>query len=185
MLNPCLEAAAKFMGTRGFLLWSYPPQFIFVAAGLALLPAGLSYLIFVSLSFVAYLLVLRHIASPYSSATLFAIAPALFAVIICGQNGFLTGSLAGLFFLAFLKNRSTAGVTTRPDDHQTATGHRDDGAGTHQQTLEYAGNRSRGRCRYLPPGNPCFRQRDLACLRGRSQRGKPDFCKRVCIPCLA
>ena len=105
-----LEAQTRFTGTNSFMPWAYPPQFNFIAAALALLPIGLSYLIFVSLSFVAYLLVLRHIAGPYSSATLFAIAPALFVLIRCGQNGFLTGSLAGLFFLAFLKNRSTAGL---------------------------------------------------------------------------
>ena len=63
-----IEAKPNLREPTPLCYGAYPPQFNFIAAALALLPIGLSYLIFISFSFIAYMLVLRHIAGPYSSA---------------------------------------------------------------------------------------------------------------------
>ena len=104
------EATKQLAGEDTRLIWAYPPQYNFIAAALALLPLGWAYFLFTSFSFWIYLWVLHRLSGTYSSATLFAIAPSLYILIRFGQNGFLTGSLIGLFLLYFLKNRSTAGV---------------------------------------------------------------------------
>jgi Glycosyltransferase family 87 len=97
-------------GATDLMTWSYPPQFDLVVAVLGLLPQALSYLLFVSLSLVGYIHVMRRLAGGYSGAVLVAIAPSLFIVARNGQNGLLTGALIGMFCLLFLQRRSLAGL---------------------------------------------------------------------------
>lgn len=104
------EAQNAFMGTQSFMPWSYPPQFNFIVAGLPILPLGLSYLFFVLFSFSCYIFTLRYLSGPYLAAVLISIAPALLITIRCGQNGFITGTLIGLFIIALPKRRFYAGL---------------------------------------------------------------------------
>lgn len=105
-----LAAQERFSGSRSFMPWSYPPQFDLVVAGLALMPLGLAFTLFVALSCAAYLWVLRQLAGSYVFAVLLAIVPALQINLKTGQNGFVTGALIGAFCLLSLKGRGVAGV---------------------------------------------------------------------------
>ena len=104
------EAQEAVTGAQSFMPWTYPPFFNFIAALLSILPLGLSYILFISLTGTAYLLILRKISGEYFCAVLMAIEPALLINIRCGQNGFVTGALIGLFVFYALRARSVAGV---------------------------------------------------------------------------
>lgn len=105
-----LEAQRRFTGTNDYMPWTYPPPYNIVTAGLALLPIGVAYLLFVGSSFAAYLWVLRRIAGRHLGAVVFAVLPAIALNIRSGQNGFLSGALLGLFFLAFVQGRQGGGA---------------------------------------------------------------------------
>lgn len=90
--------------------WTYPPQFGLVAATLAVLPVWLAYLVFTSASLGAYLLLLRRIAGPHFPTLVLTLLPVLMVGIWTGQNGFLTGSLVGLFALLALRGSARAGL---------------------------------------------------------------------------
>ena len=107
-----LRAQLQITGAQSFLPgpWTYPPQFSLIVVALATLPEGLSYFIFTTLTFLSYSLVLRALAKEYFGVVILAITPALFITIKCGQNGFLTGTLVGLFCLAFIRDRLRAGL---------------------------------------------------------------------------
>src|SRR5690606_10384775 len=77
---------------------------------LASIPVGISYLLFISASFIFYLLILRRISGDYLSGVLIAILPVVILMMRTGQNGFLTGALVGWFLLAFAERRYSAGV---------------------------------------------------------------------------
>lgn len=104
------EAQRRFTGTTYFMPWAYPPPFNLVTTALASLPIGLAYLIFVGLSFLAYVAVLRRIAGVHAATVLVAILPAVLVNIRSGQNGFLTGALLGLFLLSYLRGLGGGGV---------------------------------------------------------------------------
>lgn len=106
-----LEAQLKLTGTQSFLPWTYPPPFDLITAALARLPEGLAYFIFIGLTFFSYIFILKSLAREYFGIVLLAILPALFITIKCGQNGFLSGILFGLFCLAFMRNRLRAGFS--------------------------------------------------------------------------
>jgi hypothetical protein len=89
------EAAAG--GPTGFMPWTYPPQFDLLLAPLAALPVGAAYLLFTGATLVLYLATLRAIAKDSFAHVLIVLFPALAVTIGCGQNGFLTGALIGLF----------------------------------------------------------------------------------------
>lgn len=104
------EAQKSLYGTNGSMLWSYPPQFNLITAMLSTLPAGLAYLMFSGMTLALYLFVIRLISPGYLGSVLLVIFPAVLVNIRTGQNGFLTGAIAGLFFLAFMKRRAVAGI---------------------------------------------------------------------------
>ena len=97
-------------GRETFMPWTYPPQFNFVTALVALGPRGLSYGLFTSASLVLYLFVLRLLAGPRLTAPLLTIFPSLAMVVLCGQNGLLTASLVGLFCFWTLRAQIMAGA---------------------------------------------------------------------------
>lgn len=97
-------------GKNNFMPWTYPPPYTLFMQGLARLPIGAAYLLFITLSFLLYLAVLRRIAGAYLPGVLIAIAPALLLTVRIGQNGFLTGGLVGWFLWAFIRQRAVAGV---------------------------------------------------------------------------
>lgn len=104
------EAQRLYTGSDGFMPWGYPPQFDLVAAGLALMPPAWSYTVFILLTLSGYLWVMRRLAGAHFYPVLLAVSPAIVVNMKTGQNGFLTGALAGAFCLLLLRRRAVAGL---------------------------------------------------------------------------
>ncbi len=92
------------------MYWSYPPPFDVVVALLGLLPISLAFLGFVGGTLALYLWTLRRLAGDHFHLVLVLALPLLALIIRCGQNGLLTGSLAGLTCLMLIEGRRGAGV---------------------------------------------------------------------------
>lgn len=108
------DAQKRFAGDESLdadslMPWTYPPPFNLVTAALAAMPIWLSYLVFTGGTFIAYLAVLRRIAGVQTGLVLFAIFPVLALNIRSGQNGFLTGTLIGIFLLQYIRNQPSGG----------------------------------------------------------------------------
>lgn len=117
VFDPALQNAreqAFFHDDIPFYGWHYPPFFLFVAALLALMPYGLSLLVWQGVTFALYLLTTRRLCfgalseakeamAPHGRlVTLFVAAyPAVFINFGHGHNGFLSAALLGgaLYFL--------------------------------------------------------------------------------------
>ncbi|MGQ0741224.1 MAG: glycosyltransferase family 87 protein [Alphaproteobacteria bacterium] len=96
-----VEAAALGHSFAGYFGWHYPPAFLFVAAGLALLPYLAAFFVWMAATLPAYLIVVQRIL-PFRDAVFLAVAfPATLLNVWVGQNGFLTAALVGgaLFLL--------------------------------------------------------------------------------------
>jgi len=106
-----LFAAQKAItGTESFMPWTYPPPFTLLMQGLAHLPIGAAFLLFMIPSFGLYLWVLRRIAGQLLMPTLVAMLPVILINLRTGQNGFLTAGLIGAVLLAFRDDRKLAGL---------------------------------------------------------------------------
>lgn len=105
-----LAAQREFTGTVSFMPWTYPPPFTLFVAGMARLPIGLGFVLFITASLTLYLMVLRRIVGPYVPGVLIVMLPTLPLLMRTGQNGFLTAGLIGLFLLAFLQRKPGAGL---------------------------------------------------------------------------
>jgi alpha-1,2-mannosyltransferase len=93
-----------------FYGWHYPPLFLVVAAGLALLPYAWALLVWSALTLAAYLVVMRAIL-PRPETLLLALAfPAVFVNLGHGQNGFLSAALIGGSLLLLDRRPIVAGV---------------------------------------------------------------------------
>jgi len=93
-----------------FFGWHYPPIFLTVAAGLALLPYAWALAVWMAMTLSAMLWVLRAIL-PRPETLLLALAfPATFINLGHGQNGFLTAALLGGGLLFLDKRPTVAGV---------------------------------------------------------------------------
>lgn len=97
-------------GTDVFLPWTYPPQFDLLIAPLAFLPLAAAYFAFTSISFAAYLVTTKRIAGESFAPVLVILLPALGTMILCGQNGFVTGALVGLTCIGLQRGKMLAGV---------------------------------------------------------------------------
>lgn len=97
-------------GTNGFMPWTYPPQFDLLVAPLAFLPGWAAYALFTGVTLFTYLLTLRAIARRHFVPVLIVIFPAIAVTLACGQNGFLTGTLMGLFCLHAERRPVLAGI---------------------------------------------------------------------------
>lgn len=109
-IHTMIDAQQRFTGTLSFMPWTYPPPFTLFVAGLAKLPIGLGFLVFMTASLTLYLVVLRRIAGAYLPGVMIVMMPTLLLLMRTGQNGFLTGGLIGLFLLAWLQRKAGAGV---------------------------------------------------------------------------
>ena len=105
-----LAAQNRITGTVGFMPWTYPPPFTMLVKGLAILPIGLAFMLFIAPTFALYLVVVRRIAGALLPGVLIVMLPTLLLMMRTGQNGFLTGGLIGLFLLAHLARRAGAGL---------------------------------------------------------------------------
>lgn len=97
-------------GQQSYMPWTYPPQFDLMVAPLALLPLGAAYAVFISVTLLSYLAVLRRFAGEMFLPVIIVLLPPIFITIACGQNGFLTGTLIGLTCLGLQKERTWSGV---------------------------------------------------------------------------
>jgi hypothetical protein len=104
------QAQYQILGTQDIMTWTYPPHYNFLVALLALMPDWVGFVIFTSLTFFAYVLVLRQLAGPKHSAILWLLFPALVICLRTGQNGFLTGALMGALVLLILRRSRWAAV---------------------------------------------------------------------------
>lgn len=110
--DPAVMMARQSLHAEGqiFMPWSYPPPFNLVAAVLPFGSRGLSYGLFIGLTLACYLLVLRKLAGPWLTGVLLATLPGLAVEVRTGQNGLLTGALAGVFCLLLLREKRSAGA---------------------------------------------------------------------------
>ena len=92
------------------LTWSYPPPFGLVTMPLALVPRGPSFLLFEGLTVASYLWVLNRIAGRDLVTALALLVLPVSVVLFFGQNGLLTGTLAGLVCLGLRDRKGWAGV---------------------------------------------------------------------------
>lgn len=105
-----MAAQSEFSSYHSFMPWTYPPPYTLFVEQLSGLPVGAAYLLFITVSFIFYMLVLHHIAGRYFPGVLIAIFPTIVLLVRSGQNGFLTGGLVGLFLVAFAGRRVWAGI---------------------------------------------------------------------------
>lgn len=100
--HKAVEELALGRPFEGYFGWHYPPNFLFVAAALALLPYLWAYLLWLTVTFPIYLVAIRTIVGERSGYLLAAAFPGVLFNAIVGQNGFLSTGLmgAGLVLLA-------------------------------------------------------------------------------------
>ena len=90
--------------------WLYPPQFLLVAAILALVPYGWALALWMATTLSAYIAIIRVIL-PQPTAVLVALAyPAVFVNLLHGQNGFINAALLGGALLLLDRRPITSGV---------------------------------------------------------------------------
>lgn len=93
------------------MTWTYPPPFNLVVMALAPLPAWAAHGLFTLTTIAAWLWALWRVGGRDAPVALLGVLPAALACAIVGQNGFLTGSLAGWAVLLALAGRDgSAGV---------------------------------------------------------------------------
>jgi len=93
-----------------FYGWHYPPQFLLVAAILALVPYGWALALWMATTLSAYIAIIRVIL-PQPTAVLVALAyPAVFVNLCHGQNGFINAALLGGALLVLDRRPLTSGV---------------------------------------------------------------------------
>jgi len=93
-----------------FFGWHYPPQFLLVAAILALVPYGWALALWMATTLSAYIAIIRVIL-PQPTAVLVALAyPAVFVNLLHGQNGFINAALLGGALLLLDRRPITSGV---------------------------------------------------------------------------
>lgn len=109
--NDYLTAAQqRFTGTTTFMPWAYPPPLTALVPLLPIVGLAWSYLLFMVATLLLYVWTLSRFGTRFVGASLLAVFPSLVLVVRLGQNGLLTGALAGLFLLGLLRERKSAGV---------------------------------------------------------------------------
>lgn len=112
--DPVLQHTAEREAFGGrpvpFFGWHYPPLFLIIAAGLALMPYAWALLAWTAIGLSAYLVTMRAIL-PRPETVLVAVAfPATFVNLGHGQNGFITASLIGGALLLLDRRPLVAGL---------------------------------------------------------------------------
>ena len=91
-------------------LWHYPPTFQLVTLPLALVPYIFSYLIWASLTLLAFVLVIAKLAPSPRTIWIALAFPGTYINFLQGQNGFLTAALFGGAVLCLEKRPILAGI---------------------------------------------------------------------------
>jgi len=99
-----VESATTGLPLDGYFTWQYPPSFLCVAALLALLPYGVAFLAWMTITGALYLLAMRKILASPALVLAAAAFPAALWNIAVGQTGMLTAALFG-GGLALLRQR--------------------------------------------------------------------------------
>jgi len=104
------EESAVGHGFDGYYGWHYPPTFLFVAAGLSLLPYTIANAVWVFGTFPAYVMAIRAIIGDRIGYLLAVAFPAVLANFLVGQNGFLSAGLIGGTLVLLDRRPVMAGV---------------------------------------------------------------------------
>ena len=96
----------KILQKEALLLWTYPPQFIFVSAALSLIPPIISYAVFMISSSVIFFIVIYRISGDFSIIPLSLTVPVIIMAALTGQNSFFISSLTGIFCISALISNS-------------------------------------------------------------------------------
>jgi Protein of unknown function (DUF2029). len=104
------QAQLELTGKVKLMPWTYPPPFTLFVDGLARLPIGTAYVLFILASFGFYLAVLRRIAGEYLPGVLLFMMPTILINLRTGQNGFLVAGLIGAFLIAWRRQSPAAGL---------------------------------------------------------------------------
>ena len=80
----------------GYAPWMYPPPFILVALPLAYLPYLVSFVAWIGITALPYIVALRTIVRDALAVPFALAAPPAFFNVVYGQTGFLSGGLVGL-----------------------------------------------------------------------------------------
>lgn len=91
-------------------LWHYPPTFLLMVSPLSLLPYLAAYLLWVTVTFGAYSLVIRKMAPQPQTLLLLIAFPGTFLNLSHGQNGFITAALLGGALLTLERRPVLAGI---------------------------------------------------------------------------
>lgn len=108
--HKAMEVVALGHPFNGYFGWHYPPTYLAVAALLGKISYIPSQLIFLFLTFCAYIFCLRGIFGERAGYLLAAAFPAVLANVMAGQNGFLSAALLGGTLLMLTDRPILAGV---------------------------------------------------------------------------
>ena len=100
----------ELLGQDHHLVWSYPPPYDLVVAPLALMPRGVAFGLFFAITTLAYLWAMRRLAGARLVTMLLLLMLPICGVVLFGQNGLLTGALAGLAVIGLRDRQTWAGV---------------------------------------------------------------------------
>jgi len=109
-LQHAAEAAVIGHGYKTILGWSYPPPFLFIASGLALMPYLVALAVWCVGTLALYAAIVAAIYGRREAAVFACAAPWVPTMLLAGQNGFFTASLVGLFFLLLRTRPAAAGL---------------------------------------------------------------------------
>jgi hypothetical protein len=91
-------------------LWHYPPTFLLAVAPLSLLPYVAAYLLWVTVTFAGYVLVIRKLAPQPQTVLLLIAFPGTFLNLLHGQNGFIAAALLGGALMTLERRPVLAGI---------------------------------------------------------------------------
>ncbi len=105
-----VEETALGHAFDGYFGWHYPPSFLFVAAGLALLPYTIAFLAWAIGTFLPHLAAIRAIVGDRAGYWVAAAFPAVLSNFVDGQNGFLSAGLIGGALIVLERRPLLAGL---------------------------------------------------------------------------
>jgi len=109
-IHHAAEVAISGHAFTRHMSWHYPPLFLFVATGLALLPYIAAFIIWIASTLAIYSITVFRIARSPFALILSCAAPAVFINAIGGQNGPLTAALVGAALLCLEERPILSGV---------------------------------------------------------------------------
>ncbi len=109
-VHKAMEVVALGHPFEGYFGWHYPPVFLFVATGLALVPYTAAHLLWIVGTFPAYLLAIRTIIGTPVGWLMAAAFPAVLCNFVVGQNGFLSAALFGAALVMLVESPILAGL---------------------------------------------------------------------------